>query len=147
MDLVNKFKRIISLLISKRTRFYEIGLIFLLLIHTPCYQISWKLELHIGNRSGLILIRSGGFYVNPGPSNPSSKGKFAQIWAAGADGLKRKFDFKQKMCLGHQSISSLSFVICFREIENCEIFDYRAFDFFEFWEYVCFYKTSSFNLW
>ena len=35
----------------------------------------------------MILIGSGGFYVNPGPSNLSSKRKFAQIWAAGADGL------------------------------------------------------------
>ena len=46
------------------------------------------LECNIGNRSGLILIRSGGFYVSPGPSNPPSKRKFVQIWAAGADGLR-----------------------------------------------------------
>ena len=71
MDLVNIFKRIISLLILKKRNFTESELRFLIL-----------------NRSGLILIPFGGFYINPGPSNPSSKGKFTQIWEAGADGLR-----------------------------------------------------------
>ena len=37
------------------------------------------------------MVPSRGFYFNPGPSNLSSKTKFAQIWDAGADGLSMTF--------------------------------------------------------
>ena len=86
MDLVNKFRRIIPLLIPKngilRNRTYVFCYLFT--------RLAIKLDENWGNRSGLILIRSGGFCVNPGPSHPSPKSKFAQIWAAGADGLTRR---------------------------------------------------------
>ena len=41
------------------------------------------------------------------------------------------FEFEQKLYEGHQPISSLFFLICLRKIENREICDIRAFDFFE----------------
>ena len=47
-----------------------------------------------GDRSGLILIPSGGFYLNPWPSNLSSKTKLSKIWDAGADGLISSLEAK-----------------------------------------------------
>ena len=40
MDLVNKFRRIIPLLISKKRDFTKSDLCFLLLLHSLCYQVS-----------------------------------------------------------------------------------------------------------
>ena len=45
--------------------------------------------------------------------------------------MKRKFNFKQKMYWGQQPIYSISCLISLRKIENREICDIRAFDFFE----------------
>ena len=47
-------------------------------------------------RSGLILIVSGSFYVNPVQSDPYPKTKMCQICQAGANGLRgaRKVKFQ-----------------------------------------------------
>ena len=47
---------------------------------------------------------------------------------------KRKVNFKQNMYYDHQPISFVSSLICLRKLENPEICDIRAFDFFELWE-------------
>ena len=44
-------------------------------------------------KSAWFWYTLGGLYGNPGPRNPSSKRKFAQIWAVGADGLRKNIIF------------------------------------------------------